>query len=60
MSFYGAKRLGDFREDTQRAMQTAPNYWILWYSAKSILLVGVAATLAYVIGKNSRGRRSRR
>ena len=33
-------------------LQTIPQWQ--WYSAKSILLVGVIAALAYQLGKNSK------
>ncbi len=55
--FEPESRLEGFRglaEDTQLAMATAPNYWLAWYSAKSILLVGVACAFAYYVGKHSR------
>lgn len=48
MNRYGAA------EDTKLAMATAPDYWLAWYSFKSIALVGVACALAYYVGKHSR------
>ncbi len=45
------------QNQTIRAMQEAPNYWLAWYSFKSIALVGAVAWVAYLIGKNSRRRR---
>lgn len=40
--------------DTVQAMQTAPDYWLAWYSFKSIALVAAVAALAYYVGKSSR------
>ena len=47
------------QDETRLAMQTAPGYWLAWYSMKSMLLVGVAAGLAYYVGREH-GRRGRR
>jgi len=46
--------LGTFAEDGAAAMAASPNYFLAWYSAKSILLVGVIAAFAYYVGKHSR------
>lgn len=52
------QQLDGFTEDGEAAMSASPGYFLWWYSAKSILLVGVAAALAYQLGKNSRPARS--
>jgi hypothetical protein len=50
----GFSRVSGFREDAMQAMQTSPGYFAAWYTAKSWLLVGVTAALAYHLGKRSR------
>ncbi len=44
----------DWTGDAEAAMLANPTYFVWWYSAKSIALVGVACALAYYVGKNSR------
>ena len=44
---------------TLRAMRSAPNYWLAWYTAKSLAAAGFAALAAYLVGKE-RGRKERR
>lgn len=44
----------DFSTDAQMAMEASPAYFVKWYTAKSIALVGVACALAYYVGKSSR------
>jgi hypothetical protein len=39
---------------TRLAMAIAPDYWLRWYSLKSLLLVGAVALLAYQLGRCSR------
>lgn len=51
-------RYDGFSEDAQTAMQASPDYFVWWYSAKSILLVIAAAALAYQLGKSSGRSRS--
>ncbi len=46
--------LGDFSEDAVAAMQANPNYFVWWYSVKSIALVGVIAAFAYYVGKHTK------
>lgn len=41
-------------EDTRRAMQENPDYWIAWYTFKSLALVAVIGVLGYTLGKNKR------
>lgn len=40
-----------FTDDAKAAIAASPDYFVKWYTIKSILLVGVAAALAYTIGK---------
>jgi hypothetical protein len=58
--FEPESRLEGFSDDARAAMEASPDYFVWWYSAKSLLLVGVACALAYQLGKGSRGRPSRR
>ena len=44
--------------NAQLAMQASPQYFVWWYSVKSMLLVGAVAGLAYYAGLE-RGRRRR-
>ncbi len=44
----------DWTGDAEAAMLANPTYFVWWYSAKSIALVGVACALAYYVGKHSR------
>jgi len=43
--------LGNFTDDARVAMAASPDYFVWWYSAKSMLLVGAVAALAYQLGK---------
>lgn len=52
-------RLAGFTDEAREAMQAAPDYFVHWYTAKSILLVGVAVALAYTLGMSA-GERKRR
>jgi hypothetical protein len=45
------KQLGSFADDARTAMQASPNYFIKWYTIKSIGLGVVAAGLAFMIGR---------
>lgn len=52
--FEPESRLEGWSEDAQTAMTASPNYFVWWYSVKSIALVGVACALAYYVGKSRR------
>jgi hypothetical protein len=39
--------------DTRRAMREHPDYWIGWYTFKSLALVGAVAYAAYLAGCRS-------
>lgn len=43
--------LSDFKADARIAITANPDYFVWWYSAKSILLVLAIAALAYQIGR---------
>ena len=51
--------MSGFSDDAKQAMTTSPDYFVWWYTAKSIGLGVVAAYAAYLLGKE-RGRRERR
>ncbi len=51
-------QLGLFAEDARKAITAAPDYFVWWYTAKSIGLCAVAAGLAFMIGRATvKGRR---
>ncbi len=45
-------RYEGFTEDGKAAIAASPDYFLWWYSVKSIALVGVAVALAYYVGKS--------
>jgi hypothetical protein len=49
--------LGDFAEDARTAITVAPDYFVRWYTIKSIGLGVAAAALAFMIGRASVKRR---
>lgn len=53
------KGLSGFREDARAALEASPDYFVFWYTAKSIGLVVVAVGLAYALGR-AHGRKVRR
>lgn len=50
--------LGTFSSDAKAAIDANPDYFVWWYTAKSLALVVAVAGVAYLIGKE-RGRRVR-
>jgi len=44
-------QLGSFSSDARLAIQASPDYFIKWYTIKSIGLGVVAAALAFMIGR---------
>jgi hypothetical protein len=55
-------RLDGWSEDAIKAMQDNPNYFVWWYTAKSMALVAALAAAVYFYGKargleKKRGRR---
>lgn len=51
--------LGGWTDDAKKAIADNPDYFVWWYTVKSVGLGVVAAYAAYLIGKE-RGRRERR
>jgi len=39
-------------DDAKKAMVDNPDYFVWWYTTKSLALVAAAVTAAYYIGKN--------
>ncbi len=48
------RRLGQASDDTLYAMASAPDYWLAWYTAKSLALVGAVGVIGYLLGRASR------
>lgn len=48
-------RLYGFKEDARIAIQTAPDYFVWWYTAKSIGLCVAVAALTFMLGRASAG-----
>ncbi len=46
--------LSGFTEDGKAAIAASPNYFLAWYSAKSIMLVGAIGFCCYLLGKSKR------
>lgn len=44
-------RVGGFADDARAAMAARPDYFVWWYTAKSIALVGALAAATYFAGK---------
>ena len=40
-----------FSDDARHAIQTTPDYFVFWYTVKSVSLCVVAAGLAFMIGR---------
>jgi hypothetical protein len=51
--------LSDWNGDAKKAIQDNPDYFVWWYTVKSVGLAVVAAVATYYIGKE-RGRAERR
>jgi len=43
-----------FREDGQAALAASPDYFLWWYTAKSVALCVAVAALAFALGRASR------
>jgi hypothetical protein len=43
-----------FQSDAKQAMTQNPDYFVWWYTAKSMALVAVVAALAFALGRNSK------
>lgn len=46
--------LSGFADDARRAIVQNPDYFVRWYTIKSIGLCAAVAALAYVLGRSSR------
>lgn len=46
--------LAGFSDDARKAIQTAPDYFVWWYTAKSIGLAVVFAAFTFMLGRASR------
>lgn len=44
-------QLGSFQSDARQAMQAAPDYFVWWYTVKSVGLGVAFAALAFMIGR---------
>lgn len=44
---------GTFSDDARKAITVAPDYFVWWYTAKSIGLCAAVAALAFVLGRAS-------
>jgi hypothetical protein len=44
------------KEDTKRAIQENPEYWIRWYTFKSLALVGAIGFIGFLVGRNYKKR----
>jgi hypothetical protein len=44
---------GGWTENAKAAMQASPDYFVWWYTVKSLGLVAVAIVAAYALGKSS-------
>jgi len=47
------QQLGSFSSDARTAMTAAPDYFVWWYTVKSVGLCIVAAGLAFMVGRAS-------
>lgn len=45
------QQLGSFSSDARTAMQASPDYFVWWYTVKSVGLCVVAAGFAFMVGR---------
>lgn len=45
---------GDWYDDGKAALQASPDYFLKWYTAKSVGLVILACWLSYKLGQSKR------
>lgn len=50
-------QLGSFADDAREAIQKAPDYFVKWYTLKSVGLCVAVAALAFVAGRATKGGR---
>jgi hypothetical protein len=53
-----AAELSGFSDDAKRAITSNPDYFVWWYTTKSLALCAALAALAYYVGKDQ-GRKLR-
>lgn len=53
----GEMRAAGLAAESERALRTAPRYWLAWYTVKSLALVAAAGGLAYYVGREHGRRR---
>jgi len=46
--------LGSFQSDAKKAITENPDYFVWWYTVKSVGLCGVAMYAAYLYGKQKK------
>ena len=46
------RTLNGFSTDAKEAIQRNPDYFVWWYTAKSVALCAAVAGIAYLVGKN--------
>lgn len=51
-------QLGTFSSDAKTAILANPDYFVRWYTVKSLALVAAVAGVAYMVGKD-RGQKKR-
>ena len=47
--------LTGFADDARKAITTNPDYFVWWYTVKSIGLCAAVAALTFMIGRSSKG-----
>lgn len=45
------RTLRGLSDDTRRALLDHPDYWLSWYTFKSLALVGAVGVVGYLLGK---------
>jgi len=45
---------GGFSDDAKKAMAQSPDYFVWWYTAKSLALVVTVGVLAFVLGTGAK------
>lgn len=48
-------QLHGFQDDARKAITAAPDYFVWWYTAKSIGLCVAVAALTFMVGRASKG-----
>lgn len=58
MSYHASRQVSGFSADAKKAITENPDYFVWWYTVKSVGLGVVAAYAAYLLGREH-GRRRR-